>query len=150
MLYNVPVEIEEEQKPKAKPKRKKKRRSTLGCHICQGHNSTKNSKRSINPAVKQAATTTTTTKQKSVTHFRSCRQRIQSQAKMLSRRDKEIKEKDLEIKQKNKEITRLTGYKRRAEEADDKAFLKQQKFKQELKHQRSMHSTLIEKKKTIF
>merc|ERR1711971_321199 len=112
---------------------KKKRRSTLGRHIRRGHNNTKNSNRIINPAVKQAATTTTTTttKQKSVTHFRSCRQRIESQAKMLSRRDKETKEKDLEIKQKNKEITRLTGYKRRAEEADDKAFLKQQKFKQE-------------------
>ena len=132
MLYDVPVEIEEEQKPKAKPKRKEKRRSTLGCHICRGHNSTKNSKRSINPAVKQVATTTTTTttKQKLVAHFCSCCQRKESQANMLSRCAKDIKEKDLEIKQKNKEITRLTGYKSRAEEADDKAFLKQQKFKQ--------------------
>merc|ERR1712151_834190 len=101
----------------------------------------------INPAVKQAATTTTTTKQKSVTDFRSFRRRILSQAKMLSRRDKEIEEKDLEIKQKNQEITRLMGYKRRAEEADDKAFLDRQKFKQELKKQRCMHSTIIEKQK---
>lgn len=65
----------------------------------------------------------------------------------LSFCNEKIAQKEAEIETKDRKIAQLKKYKKRVVEADDKAFVAHQKFKQEIRHQRTLNSTEIEKEK---